>query len=423
MTNSKFRYLLLSLALSGLPALAQPGPAKGGAGGGGKDAAPAPAAGGIQVALAWSTQDRGGRVYNVMRLTGQAPLPERARLDLDITYARNPHEVPQISKLAEVEKGRFELEIVDDETRFMPGEYHVAVRVSEQQRQSVRDRLTQEQWRLNGETRAVLGEAKQICSYVNKLAADVALHSRVIHQHFSELLQMLARASQKSLARPEWMAWRSGSPLGKSDNYLSLRFISEPANRALLPQTATKTRTFLVNDIGRLKSSIDAFLMPEEASTKEHIEEQKQAGSILQNAKDAKPSTTDLHAVLYHEGRSSYAAGAGAVFDAAEAVCAARKGKGAGNWDTLAAKWSKDLDELLALYDAFAGIEWMMEGVVLAQKNVELRETFALLKAHIDACGKSLLAPAPAGQEDPRLQSTREDLRRRLEALKKPTPT
>ncbi len=357
-----------------------------------------------QMQVAAAAESAGGK--SVVRVALSAPLPDGTIVAFGLYYGREPREEARVAhRRTQMKGGTAREEMVGDTGTFFPGDYLVLAHVDEDQPVELRRRIAPPLRRLAGQTDVVVGNRAQVCDAVNKMCARLLALTREVHKLYPVLDDLLDRAWNKKLSASEWRSWGPRAALEKTRDQLTALAYSRSSLGRLLPFSLSQTQT-LTAEIAGMCASIDDLLRGF-VRDNDNLVKPKQA-----NQRNNPPSIVDLNATLYREGIAVYASTAGRVFDEVQTAYAQRTGKGAGNWETLHAGWSRSILELDNLADAFDKLEWMAEKM---DKAVRLKEALLGLRDFAGACGNVLKGEATEATAE--LAKRRETVRALLEGL------
>lgn len=341
------------------------------------------------------------------------PLPDGTVLFARFIYASEANdEHPVLTQRATVKGKEYRLEVKDDQGRLMPGDYRIIVAVDDLGRQSPALAATlrrSSRRRLSGTELLTIGSRSQVCVFLNKRVEDILAVSKTVRNQFPELAKVIELAakttgdSEKEKMMKDWEAWQERSPIGMANKKLGSLYL-DYGSRRLLPLACIEISK-LQSEVSDLYTSVEIYLGPMDFPERDVV-----AKNPSTDPSAPVPSVDNLHDILFKEGRVVYAESASRVAEEALELARARRGKGAGDWTARAARWSKELDEIQGHFEAYLQLAWLVDSTRRAQKALEVKELFAVVRSCVAACGEAVEGRA----DDAKLQPLQDAIRKQL---------
>jgi hypothetical protein len=355
----------------------------------------------------WAKSDQAGS-KNVVHVVARAPLPEGTVVVIGLYYGTEQREEARVASPRHVEmrNGEAKEDLAGDPSEFFPGDYRVTVRVDENQPGDLKRRLAPPLRRLEGQTSVVIGSRAQVCDAVNKMIARLLSQSRAAMRIYPALNGLLDRAWNKNLQDSEWRAWGPRAELEKARDQMNSLIFNRTLGR-LVPRSVAQSQVLTV-DLFNMCRSIDDLLKGRIRDNDNLIK--PKPGMVANNP----PAFLELHGTLYAEGRGVYATAADQILADVQAAYDQRRGKGAGNWESLLAGWTKTIQEIDGFSEEFEKLEWLVDRL---DKAVRLKEALVGVKEYAAQCGRVLKGDAT--EETAELSKRRETLRQQIGGLNK----
>jgi hypothetical protein len=326
-------------------------------------------------------------------------------------------ENPLIERRGETRGTTAREELADTRGELVPGDYRVTASVAELpfQRAEIRRLITPPLRRLTAEVPVTVGNRAAVTAAVNRLARLIMGQADAIGKMYPGLASMLARAWKKDLSKSEWKQSGLAPALEKGGETLRSLLAANAAG-SYLPLSAGRAQS-LLGEVRGICTSIEDLLNGREDRNDNLVKTiDSDAPAPAGGAAPASfnsPAIKDLHATLFREGCGAYAAVADLIVREIDAAYAARAGKGAGNWEALAARWSREIGDQVKNLEEFDALAWPVEK---GDRKVLLLEIFAMTKDLADFCGRLVRESAPADAAD--LDRRRGEIRTRIASFK-----